>query len=146
MRGVYMVAAELASLGLIVSPTSRSAAGADLLVTDEDCSNAYSVQVKTNAKAAHFWLVGVRAEKISSPSHVYVFVNIRPRTKVHEYYIVPSRVVAKKMRVEERRQSTWYVFFRKDAERYRDRWALLGAPANRAMKRRGRTSNDSGTS
>lgn len=31
MLGVYLVAAELSRLGFIVSPTSRSAAGADLL-------------------------------------------------------------------------------------------------------------------
>jgi len=35
MRGVYLAAAEIAARGMIVSPTSRSAAGADLLVTDE---------------------------------------------------------------------------------------------------------------
>ena len=34
-RGVFLVAAELASRGLIVSPTSRNSFGADLLVTDE---------------------------------------------------------------------------------------------------------------
>jgi hypothetical protein len=38
MRGVYLVAAELSRLGFIVSPTSRSAAGADLLVTSSSCS------------------------------------------------------------------------------------------------------------
>jgi hypothetical protein len=37
MRGVYLVAAELTRLGFIVSPTSRSARGADLLVTDQEC-------------------------------------------------------------------------------------------------------------
>lgn len=31
MRGVYMVAAELSRGGLIASPTSRSATGADIL-------------------------------------------------------------------------------------------------------------------
>jgi hypothetical protein len=35
MRAVFQVAAELAARGLIVSPTSLSAFGADLLVTDE---------------------------------------------------------------------------------------------------------------
>ena len=33
MRGVYLVAAELAAQGLIVTATSRSAFGADLLVS-----------------------------------------------------------------------------------------------------------------
>ena len=37
MRGAYAVAAELSRLEFIVSPTSRSAKGADLLVTDANC-------------------------------------------------------------------------------------------------------------
>ena len=49
MTGVYCAAAELSRQGYIVSPTSRSARGADLLVTDQSCLNAWSVQVKTNA-------------------------------------------------------------------------------------------------
>ena len=57
MRGVYLVAAELSRLGLIASPTSRSAIGADILVTDQLCSRSFSVQVKTNAKTFNFWLV-----------------------------------------------------------------------------------------
>jgi DNA invertase Pin-like site-specific DNA recombinase len=55
MLGVYLVAAELSKLGFIVSPTSRSAAGADLLVTDQKCCKAWSVQVKTQMKVANYW-------------------------------------------------------------------------------------------
>ena len=51
MRGVYLVAAELSARGLVASPTSRSAAGVDLLVTDERCARAFSVQVKTKSGA-----------------------------------------------------------------------------------------------
>lgn len=127
MRGVYLVAAELAARGLIASPTSRSAAGADLLVTDENCANAFSVQVKTNAKPAGSWLAGQRALSISSRSHVYVFVNIQPRTGVHEFFIVPSKFVTQHLRVVERPKSTWYAFYKKDAEKFRSKWSLLGA-------------------
>ena len=132
MRGVYLVAAELAARGLIVSPTSRSAAGADLLVTDENCANAFSVQVKTNAKPAGFWLVGPKAKNISSPSHVYVFVNVQSRTGGHEFFVVPSIVVARLVRVEERPKSTWYAFYKKDAESYRSKWTLVGAAEENA--------------
>lgn len=58
MRGVYLVAAELAARGFIVSVTSRSAAGADLLVTDDSCTRAWSVQVKASYKPATYWLLG----------------------------------------------------------------------------------------
>lgn len=127
MQGVYLVAAELAARGLVVSPTSRSAVGADLLVTDEHCRNAYSVQVKTNAKPASFWLVGAKALTLSSSSHIYVLVNIQPKTGAHEFYVVPSTELAKNVLVQERPSSAWYSFSRKLALPYRDKWALLGA-------------------
>ncbi len=44
MLGVYLVAAELTRLNLIVSPTLRNAAGADLLAT-RDCEQTWSIQV-----------------------------------------------------------------------------------------------------
>src|SRR5579864_6775758 len=93
MLGVYLAAAELTRLGLIVSPTSRSARGADLLVTDQECHMAWSVQVKTNRKPASFWLVGRHAAEFSAESHVYVFVNIRG-DKRPEYVVAPSAYVA----------------------------------------------------
>ena len=52
MLSVFLVAAELSRRGFTVSPTSRNARVADLLVTDQDCRWAFSVQVKTNAKRA----------------------------------------------------------------------------------------------
>jgi len=64
IRGVYLVAAELAKRDYIASPTSRSAAGADLLVTDASMQRAFSVQVKTNGKAMNFWLVGKQGQEL----------------------------------------------------------------------------------
>jgi hypothetical protein len=55
MLGVYLVAAELSRLDFIVSPTSRSAAGADLMVTDQKCQKTWSVQVKTKQEARKFF-------------------------------------------------------------------------------------------
>ncbi|MDI6773420.1 MAG: aspartate ammonia-lyase, partial [bacterium] len=60
------MAAELANRGFTVSLTSRSAKGADLLVTDQSCNQAFSVEVKTNSKRASFWLLSKGAEFIVS--------------------------------------------------------------------------------
>lgn len=98
MRGVYLVAAELSRLGFIVSPTSRSAAGADILVTDQKCQRTYSVQVKTNASTFSFWLIGKKAKETVSDSHIYVLVNIKntkSNGEVIEYFIVPSKQLSK---------------------------------------------------
>jgi len=64
-------------MGFIASPTSRSALGADILVTDQACLRAVSVQVKTNASAASFWLAGKRIP--SSDTHIYVLVNLKSK-------------------------------------------------------------------
>jgi hypothetical protein len=132
MRGVYLVAAELSRMGLIASPTSRSAIGADILATDQKCQKTYSVQVKTNATTFSFWLVGSKAHEIVSPQHIYVFVNLkRGRTGENiEYFVVPSRVVARKTTVATSRtgrRSEWHSFYRVDAEPYRDKWELFSA-------------------
>ena len=130
MRGVYLVAAELSRIGLIVSPTSRGAAGADILATDPSCSKAFSVQVKTNASTFGFWLVGPKALEIKSRSHIYVFVNIRGKDAAEkvEYYVVPSSVVAKKTHhgtSKTRKWSEWWEFRLESAKPYRDKWQVF---------------------
>lgn len=123
MLGVYQTAVELTRLGLIVSPTSRSAMGADLLVTDSGCRKAWSVQVKANAIRAGFWLVGPKAREISSPSHIYVLVNAAA-SRLPEFYVVPSSAVAMDTRVSTSKTgSVWFEYY-KD-EQYRDNWSLF---------------------
>lgn len=131
MRGVYLVAAELSRLGFIASPTSRSAIGADILVTDQKCSRTYSVQVKTNAKTFGFWLVGAKAREIQSETHIYVLVNLRRRRAEEciEYFVVPSRVVAAQMVSavsKSKAKSEWHQLNMSEAEPYRERWSIFG--------------------
>jgi hypothetical protein len=124
MQGVYLVAAELSYRGLIVSPTSRSAAGADLLVTDLDCRSAWSVQVKTNSKKAAFWLVGTNTQTTVSKSHVYVFVNLKGNQRP-EYLVVASAEVASKVKISVRANSTWYAFHAKAYGREGEGWEIF---------------------
>ena len=128
MLGVYLTAVELIKRGFIVSPTSRSAMGADLLVTDQRCCNTWSVQVKTNAKSAKFWLTNERSKGLASKSHVYVFVNAKPKAGEPEFYVVPSGVVARKIKTTPPRStgSIWHSYW-KD-ERYKDGWDVFGDP------------------
>lgn len=137
MRGVYLVAAELSRLGFIASPTSRSAIGADILVTDQKCRRTYSVQVKTNAKTFNFWLVGAKAREIQSKTHVYVLVNLRRAKEVDrvEYYVVPSKVVATRMVSavsKSEARSEWHQLNMSEAAPYRDRWSIFGAAGENA--------------
>jgi len=123
MRGVYLVAAELSRHGFVASPTSRSARGADILATDLKCRRAFSVQVKTNASTFSFWLVGKHFKDAVSDTHIYVLVNLRDTAT--EFFVVPSRVVARKVFIEKTRRGVWYSFTREDALPYKDKWSLL---------------------
>jgi len=136
MQGVYLAAAELTKRGLIVSPTSRSAFGADLLVTDQRCKKAWSVQVKTNFGRPRFWLLNKHSNQVESPSHVFILVNLcqanaRQKLLPPEFYVVPSRVIAKKMRTTPRSKGTiFYSIFKEDIQRYRDRWNAFEASSS----------------
>jgi hypothetical protein len=128
MLGVYLVAAELSKRGFIVSPTSRSAAGADLLVTDQACKKAWSVQVKTNSGRPNFWLLGAHASQMKSDSHMYVFVN-NARGEKPEYLVAPSRHVAEKVYHEvATKGSEWYSFSTSSRLKEGDGWELFGNP------------------
>lgn len=58
-----------------------------------------------------------------SPSHIYVFVNLRPSKtgEAIEYYVVPSAVVAAKTKND----SEWYSIALQDVLSYKDRWDLF---------------------
>jgi hypothetical protein len=96
MQGVYLVAAELSRRGFVVATTSRSARGADLLLTDDKCQSAFTVQVKTTAGASKYWLVGKEATSHASGSHVFVFVELPKNTLAGaSFFVVPSQDVAR---------------------------------------------------
>jgi hypothetical protein len=133
MHGVFLVAAELSARGFIVSPTSRSAKGADLLVTDQECRKAWSVQVKTNGKPTYSsWMVGPHAMTLKSDSHVYVFVNLQPdHTKRPLYIVAASRAVAEKtIKVVSKteKKSVFYYFRLRDRPSEDEGWSIFGDP------------------
>lgn len=128
MLGVYLVAAELSKRDFVVSPTSRSAAGADLLVTDQACNKAWSVQVKSNSGRANFWLLGAHASKLKSGSHMYVFVN-NARGEKPEFVVALSEHVADK--VDHQAASTkseWYSFSISNRPTAGEGWEQFGNP------------------
>jgi len=134
MQGVYTVATELTRRGLVVSPTSRSAYGADLLVTDQLCNHAWSVQVKTNFGRPKFWLLNKHARETKSNTHVYVLVNLgqkndHQKSLPADFFVVPSRIVAGRMRKtpgRERTRTIFYSIFEDKIIKYKNGWNLFG--------------------
>ena len=126
MTGVYLVAAELSKRGFIVSLTSRSARGADLLVTNQSCTKTFAVQVKTNATTFGFWLFGQHAKKMKARALIYVLVNLR-RDQT-EFFVMPSATVARGICTSRKKRSTWYFHMREDALPYQNKWGIFGKP------------------
>lgn len=125
MQGVFHVAAELTHLGFIVSVTSRNAFGADLLVTDQKCKQAWTVQVKTNRQRMTFWLLNKHAKEIKSPTHIYVFVTLKENQRP-EFHVVPSEEVAQHTYVQPTKNGTWYSFDRSDLKPNTEGWEVFG--------------------
>jgi hypothetical protein len=127
MTGVYFTAAELSRRGYIVSPTSRSARGADLLVTDQSCLNAWSVQVKTNATRRNSWQVGREDALVVSQTHLFVFVTLNGRDRP-SYMVVSSSDVAGKVKGNER------PYFNRGDGPKDEGWELFEATAVHVLK------------
>jgi len=128
MRGVFLVASELSRLGFIASPTSRSAIGADILVTDQSCQRSFSGQVKTNARTFRFWLLSKKVKEQVSRSHIYALVNIRSLKDGEkiEYFIVPSKIVADRMK--HKPGSKFWSIYRSKVEKFQNKWSVFGKP------------------
>ncbi len=124
-EGVFLVCAELARRGFIVSPTARNAKGADILVTDLDCMRAFTVQVKTNAESPNFWLVD-RPERPGSACMIFVLVNLNGHKRPPDFFVVPSADLRAATRLDGNGQ--WPSFYRDD--RYKDNWGLFNAGVN----------------
>jgi len=77
---------------------------------DQAYHKSWAIQVKTNRKAAKFWLLNKSYKSEFSDQLVYVFVNLRGEQRP-EYYVVPSRVVAKRgLTNTSTTGAVWYFF------------------------------------
>jgi hypothetical protein len=70
--------------------------------------------------------MGAGYKVMASPTHIYIFINLRGNTRP-DYYLVPSREVAKLGRSSKAKTgSVWYSFYREDAKKYQERWSIFG--------------------
>lgn len=122
MTGVYLVAAKLCREGFVVSPTSRSAHGVDLLASAPNGGRTLAIEVKSNARTFGFWLLAKKANQVTARGQYYALVNLRKDRE--EYFIVPSRIVAKRMVLKRRgpKKTEWRSISIDDVLRYREKW------------------------
>ena len=99
VAGEYFVAAELSHRGYIASITLRNTQGIDLLASDQNAQRQVAIQVKTNQHNKREWILNSKAEELASDSFFYVFVNFGKADYPPEYFIVPSKEVARQIRL-----------------------------------------------
>jgi hypothetical protein len=95
VSGEYFVAAELSKRGYIASITLRNTKGIDILCSNSDSTKTIGIQVKTNSGSNRNWILNQKAENYFADNLYYVFVNLNNNIKHPEFFIVPSKVVAK---------------------------------------------------
>ncbi len=95
VAGEYYVAAELSRRGIIASITLRNTRGTDILATNGEGTRSVTIQVKTTRKKRASWILNEKAETFSSKRHFYVFVCLGELDERPEFYVVPSKVVAR---------------------------------------------------
>jgi hypothetical protein len=124
MRGVYLVAAELARHGFIASPSSRSARAQTYWLPMRS-ANVPSQSKSRLSLPKLYWLLSRDYKRFVSDSHIYIYVSIREGGVPTEFFIIPSRVVAKKAYAEPFGKDIWYSFTVEHAKPYQERWEIF---------------------
>lgn len=95
VSGEYFVAAELSRQGHIASITLRNTKGVDVLCSNSDATKTIGIQVKTNGSSYRSWILNKKAEDYFADNLFYIFVNLNDGKQHPNFFIVPSKVVAK---------------------------------------------------
>ena len=95
VAGEYFVAAELAKRGYIASINLKNTRGIDILASNKDASKSVGIQVKTTRYNVYYWMLNEKAEDYYANNLFYVFVNLKGQSQRPDFFIVPSKVVAR---------------------------------------------------
>ena len=115
IAGEFAVLSQLALRGYDANMTVGRTKGVDILVSMPD-GRMYRLEVKTNWKRSRSaggssalfgkfvsaWMMGEKHERLTDPLLFYCFVNISPDGKSFRFFVVPSAVVAKYVKVQHR--------------------------------------------
>jgi hypothetical protein len=137
VSGEYFVAAELSRRGFICSVTLKNTKGIDILVCNEDATKTLGIQVKTNQINKSEWILNEKCENLTDKNIFYVFVNLKSIDILPEFYVVPSKEVAKytsqnhsiwlseKGKKGQTRNDSTMRKFKDSEQKYLNRWDLL---------------------
>ena len=138
VAGEYYVAAELSSKGYIASITLRNSKGVDVLCSNAEATRSVGIQVKTSFGQDREWVLNKKAEDYYADNLFYVFVCLNKNDSKPDYFVVPSKHVAKHTKEG---HAKWLLTpgkkgrihkdnpirkFRDKNEEFKGRWDLLG--------------------
>lgn len=98
IAGEYFVAGELSRRGYMASITLRNNDSIDIHASNLADNKIFAIQVKTSQFSVREWPVGKKAENHYSSNMYYIFVAFKKIDERPEYFIVPSKDVAKHVR------------------------------------------------
>ena len=117
IAGQHYVAAELCRRGWVATITLRNTRGIDVLASRPDVKRVVGIQVKTGQDKGRQWPLNAKAEKLASPTLFYVFVKLNGPKGNPTFHVVPSKVVARRIRQGHRR---WLAQKGRDGRAHRD--------------------------
>lgn len=100
IAGEYLVAGELSRRGFMASVTLRNNDSIDIHASKNNGSRLLAIQVKTNQNGAHNWILTKKAEGLYSVNLFYIFVAFKDLLSRPDYYIVPSLILADKIKAD----------------------------------------------
>ena len=95
IAGEYFVAGELSIRGFMASVTLRNNDSIDIHASKIGKKNIFAIQVKTCQNPKRAWPLGKKAEILEAENLFYIFVILKGLEERPDYFIVPSRVIAK---------------------------------------------------
>lgn len=118
IAGEYFVAAELSLRGFMASVTLRNNDSIDIHASKlSDKGKMFAIQVKTSQINNRKWILNKKAELSSSDSHFYIFVSLKGERERPEYFIIPSKTLAKIVKDSHKR---WLITPGKNGQTHND--------------------------
>ena len=138
VAGEYFVAGELSKKGYIASITLKNTREIDILVSNRDATKSVGIQVKsTRYSNSRSWMLNEKSENYYADNLFYVFVNLKEENQRPDFFVVPSKIVAKHIAKSYKRwlknpnrsggkhKDSSIRKFRDEGETYLERWDLL---------------------
>lgn len=97
--GEYFAAGELERRGFTVAVPMSNVKDFDILAINRDTYEQFAIQVKTTTYKQKKWILSKKNETLERDNIIYLFVSLN-ELDTPEYHIVPSFVVAERLRRE----------------------------------------------